>query len=357
MSKEKREAKREERRKKYEEYLLHSIFLNARQCEERDRIIKEREERRKALEAEITAKIKANLSDIHFKACPWCGEEPTIRVKMWSRDSKRYRMELKTCTHLNKSGVCLGDFDYPYIPQDLTCPNPDRSYDVGWNGGVQKDGKIESDVPFEEFPLTYISCEQRTAEEKKVAEYGLYEGKSGKRYPNISSWAYAVNAYFEYLSDDYPHQCSVCHKKWRGYESIGDEVIVDGQSRCHKCAGIWKDPSAKRPFPRYDVIHDSLNIDSMWVQDNPYKYYTSLETCLKCHNLSVDDCYTLWVEDKHTGHGWDALQGCVNGSHWEIWKRNTDANLSERSHWNFVGFVFEPSLEDLEILKKIKRRK
>lgn len=284
------------------------------------------------------------MSDNHFKACPWCGIEPWIDVECYS-DLFKYRIVMKTCKHLNHYEL-VNDYEIYEIPKDpLIYPNPHRRVDVSWNGGTYPDGKTVSDVAFNEFPLKYIETDKRTDEEKKLYKYGLYEGKSGKRYPNISSWAYAVNDYFEYLSDEYPYQCSSCHKKWRGYESVGDEILVDGNSYCTACAGIWKDPTKKRPFPRGEIIIDAINLSSMYIQDNPPKYYTSLDSCLRCNGISEDKIYSIYrPEDRR--HGWNALTGDIAGAHWEI--------HGHRSDWDCIGFVYEPSEHDLAILKKIK---
>lgn len=309
------------------------------------------------MEEEILKKITSRVPDFHFKACPWCLKEPELKVEIYGCDPKEYRLTLKTCDCLN-SDKCLNTYNIKTIPKDpFVCPNPKRRKDVSWNGGVHPDGDVVEDVPFEEFPLRYIEFAELSEEEQKqrTDKYGLYEGKSGRHYDNISWWAYSVQHRFEYLSDSYPYQCCSCHKKWRGYESLGDEVIVDGKSYCKACAGIWMNPDAERPFPRYDIICDSLNVDSMYIQDSPPKYYTSLVSCLDCHDLSAKDVYARYVKDDRKGHGWDALSGDICGGHWDIIKYNTDPKLSENSHWNWVGFVYEPSETDLEILTKLKK--
>lgn len=313
------------------------LFLSPRE-------LKEREEKKKALEKEISEKIKKKISGTHFKACPWCGIEPWIDVECYS-DCSSYRTVLKTCDHLDYH-MCVDDYKIHKIPKDpLIYPNPRRRVNVGWNGGIHPDGEAISDVPFDEFPLKWIETDKRTDKEKNLAKYGLYEGKSGKRYPNISDWARAVNGYFRYLSDEYPYQCSSCHKKWRGYESIGDEILVDGKSYCTACAGIWSDPTQRRPFPRGEIIIDAINLSSLYIQDNPPKYYTSLDACLRCKGISEDKIYSIYHPgDKH--HGWNALTGGIAGAHWEIHEHKSD--------WDFVGFVYEPSEHDLAILKKIK---
>ena len=262
---------------------------------------------------------------------------------------KEYNLVLKTCDCLDESHV-LNTYPLDVIPDKPLCPNDKRRWDVGWNGGTHPDGEVVSDIPFENFPIKWV-------DDKTLGEYGGYEDSKGNRYAHISSWVYAVREAQKFMSDDYPNKCVGCGKKWRGWD--GPYAIVDDKKYCHDCAGelgILETSVNGKEYVKFDVIRDGLNVDSMYVQDNPRKYYTSMETCLTSHGLSENDCYTVHVQDNRA-QGADALSGSISGDHWEIWKVNTDPNLSERSHWNFVGFVFEPSPEDSEILNKIERRK
>ena len=283
----------------------------AREEREKER---ERQARVKELEDSILDKIHKAMPDLHFKACPWCGKEPTLRVRVvpeyrnmglfsedWS-DPKEYRIELETCDCLN-AGRHLNTYDIDVIPTSPLFANKGRRWDVSWNGGVHPNGFTEYDIPFEDFPIKW---EDAPPEDDLD---GYYVDRNGKRYPldvcrhgkngvgccYISDWTSAVCERFDYLSDDWPNKCSKCGKKWRGYESCGDKVRVNGESFCHDCAGIWGTAMDGKERPRSDVIRDALNIDSLYIQDNEPRYYTSLESCLTSHKVTEDDCYTVWV--------------------------------------------------------------
>ena len=97
------------------------LFLSPRE-------LKEREEKKKALEKEISEKIKKKISGTHFKACPWCGIEPWIDVECYS-DCSSYRTVLKTCDHLDYH-MFVDDYKIHKIPKDpLIYPNPRRRVD------------------------------------------------------------------------------------------------------------------------------------------------------------------------------------------------------------------------------------
>ena len=332
--------------------------------EEEAKRIKAYHERKDKAEAEILAKIKANMPDLRFRACPWCGEEPHIEVRMmpvyrncglfsmedYDADFKSYRVELMCCKHLDEEGMaeCLNTYDLPYIPDQPTFPNPDYRWDKGWNG---------ANIPFEEYPLIY----DKSADSDKDGDClkaKCYRGTSGKYYSfrDKGGWGCAVNEHIKYLADDYEEQCSVCHKKWRGYEELGDCVYIDGVRYCRECAtikGYFEPNGHGKTYAVKSLIRDALNIDSLYIQDNCPKFYTSLETCLKSHGLTEEECYTLRVLSAGV-QGADALSGHISGDHWEIWKKNTDPKLSERSHWNLIGFVFDPGRDvcKYEILRR-----
>ena len=300
----------------------------------------------KDLAEEILGRVKANLPDLHFKACPWCGKEPYLKVDipLYSTKDvpKQYRLELHGCEHLDL-GHLLGYYNIGDIPSEPTCPNKDYRWDISWNGGTHPGGRTDHDVPFENFPLKFFKTDD------PLYDNGCgYEDRFGNRYNHITDWCYAVMKYQNYLSDDYPYQCCKCHKKWRGYESYGDEVSVDGKTYCRACADIWDGK-----YARYDVIRDALNIDSLYIQDNEPRFYTSVESCISCHDLKKEDCYSVFIQSDRK-QGADGLSGSISGTHWEIWKYNKDPKLSKKSHWNMLGYVFTPADKDRAILEEMR---
>ena len=262
-------AKREERRKKYEEYLLTSLFLNPRQMEERDRLIKERKERRDALKADILAKVLANMPDLHFRPCPWCGKEPHLEVGFYSNNYNEipdeYYIEMHTCDCLY-SGSHLNTYPITEIPKEPLYPNPNNRWDTGWNGSM---------IPFEEFPIEY---DESVESNKKDLDDKHYRSRvSGKLYSfhDLGHWGSAVNEHIKFLSDEWPYQCCQCHKKWRGYESCGDEVIVDNRSYCKKCSPVyWWDKDGKYHL-KEGTYGDPRDLSSLYIQDSAPVYYTS----------------------------------------------------------------------------------
>lgn len=237
------------------------------------------------MEKRITERLKASL-DLHLKPCPWCGDEPTIEAEvlpehkgqgffttMVYSDPKEYRINLKTCEHLNCAGYCWGTYKVDEIPKMLYCNNKykDCTYDVSWNGGRQPGGRICEDISFDLFPLTFVEDPEGDTE----YHIGGYRDKNGGMHYRISKWCYAVMRYQEYLSDDYEYQCCKCHKKWRGYESCGDEVIVDGKSYCTECCPIyWKDEKGGRHI-KAGTYGDMRDLSSLYIQDSAPVYYTT----------------------------------------------------------------------------------
>lgn len=326
--------------------------------EDAEKIQREYDERKSKKEAEILAEIKRNMPDLHFRACPWCGEEPHIEVDImdsrkgafnfidYDAEFKEYRVDLMCCEHLSYNGMArnLNGYDLPFIPKEPTFVNPKHTWDGSWNG---------AGIPFEEFPIIYD--ETKNTEDKRDAK--CYRGQSGKyyRYRDLGDWGYAVNKYIEYLADDYPHQCCSCHKKWRGYEGCGNEVEIDGESYCTECAVkmnvLYKKEDGHHRAYDY-IIRDGLDVDMMYLQDNCMKYYTSIEACLRSHKLTEADCYTVQVVESGP-QGASAMSGGIYGNHWEIWKRNTDPKLTDRSHWNLLGYVFEVREEERAIYERM----
>ena len=270
---------------------------------------------------------------------------------------KEYEFEMETCDHLSGAGV-TETYKIDDFPKKGLFYHPSHEYDyvVGWNGGTHPNGEVVSDIPFENFPIAYVEHENLTDEEKKIAgtAYGMYEDAKGNRYAHISKWCYAVREHIKYLSDDYPYKCCECGKKWKGYESMGDEYIVDGKSYCRTCASKWMGEPNKdgRRYMRNDIIRDMLDLSTMYLQDNAPVYYTSIQAYLE-HNRddmrSLDMVYAKHiVSDRPRGS--DALSGNISGDHWELFRK------TERKGWpSFLAYVFEPNENDLEILERIKQ--
>lgn len=242
-------------------------------------------EKAKRLEKDITERLIKSL-DLHLKPCPWCGEEPTIETEiipehkavgffttMDYSDPKEYRINLVTCEHLNCTGHHWGTYKIKEIPKALYCNNKykDYTYDTSWNGGRHPGGKICEDVSFDLFPLTFVSDPEGDTEN----HIGGYRDKNGDMHYRISEWCRAVMKYQEYLSDDYEYQCCKCHKKWRGYESCGDEVVVDGKSYCTKCCPVYRWDEDGRSHIKVGTYGDMRDLSSLYIQDSAPVYYTS----------------------------------------------------------------------------------
>ncbi len=211
---------------------------------------------------------------------------------------KSYRVELHTCECLNQTGVWLGGYKLPKIPEMPLYPNPDYRWDDSWN---------LPDIPFEDLPTTFVSEEGGHH----------YIDKKGRSYERLSSWVDAVEEHLKYLSDEWPYKCTKCGKKWRGYESLGDEIIVDGVSYCRRCSGVY-DTATMTIRNDLDFILDGCNLSTLYIQDNPPKYYTSLASFLKDRQLSLEDVDLVHHPSKSGGYGWNALSGHISGDHWEI---------------------------------------
>lgn len=238
----------------------------------------------KEMETDITERLRAALN-LYLKPCPWCGEEPTIEAEILPEhkavgfftmmdysDPKEYRINLVTCEHLNCSGSHWGTYPIGKIPNVLySTEYKDYRYDVSWNGGKHPCGRKMDDIPFELFPLTFVE----DPEGNKRYHIGGYRDKNGDMHYDISRWCYAVMHYMEYLSDDYEYQCCNCHKKWRGYESCGDEVVVDGRSYCTKCCPIYRWDEDGRSHIKAGTYGDMRDLSSLYIQDSAPVYYTS----------------------------------------------------------------------------------
>lgn len=254
--------------------------------EEKERKKRESEiERAKRMEKEITDRLRASLN-LRLKPCPWCGEEPTIEAEIIPEhksaglftvidysDPREYRINLRTCEHLYCTGHHWGTYNIKETPKALYTDKKykDYLYDVFWNGGRQPGGKVREDVPFDAFPLEFVEDPEGDTE----YHIGGYRDKNGDMHYRVSEWCYAVMRYQEYLSDDYEYQCCKCHKKWRGYESCGDEVIVDGKSYCTKCCPIyWEDEKGGRHI-KAGTYGDMRDLSSLYIQDSAPVYYTT----------------------------------------------------------------------------------
>lgn len=331
---------------------------------EKKRKDKEHEQYLKAKEREkeITARLKESLN-LHLKACPWCGQEPTIEAQvlpeyksegLWSvkdySHPKEYRINLKTCEHLDCSGHHWGTYPINTIPTVLYCNPNYKEYrcDIGWNGGKHPIGRVDEDVPFEDFPLTFVPSEELTEEDRKKTKYGAYRGKSGKIYYHISEWARAVDRYLEYLSDDYEPQCCVCHKKWRGYELYGEDINVDGKRYCRKCSQAYPDLENRPRMPRKDWIWRSSMGSTM--SDGAEDYFTDFDNFLRVEGYTEDRVFTRYIEDTRTGYGCDALSGDIKGSRWQIYRKGKD----DKDCW-LLGWVFDPPEKDIERYQRLSK--
>ncbi len=232
---------------------------------------------------------------------------------------KSYRVELHTCECLNYRSL-LNEYKLPKIPKMPLCPNPDYRWDDRWN---------LPDIPFEDLPTTFVS-----------EEGGHHHiDKKGRSYERLSSWAYAVEEHLKYLSDEWPYKCSKCGKKWRGYESCGDEIIIDGASYCKQCSGIYS--SGNKIRSNLDYIADGINLSSLYIQDSPPKFYTSLDAFLKERGLTLDDVKLIHHASPRTGFGWDALSGSISGDHWEIIPKKPKYCVGTEK-----GFIFNLPMAD-----------
>lgn len=264
--------------------------------EERKRIEKAIQER-KDLEQSILEKIKAKFPDLHFKPCPWCGEEPHIEVSLrcnyWldKRDRpKEYCVELHSCEHLDKHGSVLNSYNIGEIPDQPTYPNPN----VTWTGSWEDHG-----------------------------------------------WEYAVKMYEEYLSDDYPRKCAKCGKKWRGYEDYSIPE-VDGKQYCWECCELFDHwdghvPVVKDTAPYYC---DARNLSTMY--DGGPQFYTSLRKLIECNKIPESE-----IEVKFTGtgerRGSDRLTGSLSGERYMVYR-----NYKGKERW-FTAYVRDPpDKEELE---------
>lgn len=268
--------------------------------EERKRIERAIQER-KDLEQSILDKIKAKFPDLHFKACPWCGEEPHIEVNVgcnyWLDERDRptnYWVELHSCEHLYKHGSVLNSYNIDEIPDQPTHPNPKYT----WMGDWEDHG-----------------------------------------------WEYAVKEYEKYLSDDYPRKCAKCGKKWRGYEDYNIPE-VDGKQYCWECCELfdhWDNhiPVVKNSAQYY---HDYRNLSTMY-DDGP-QFYTSLHNMLKCRGIKESD---IEVKFKGTGErrASDRLTGSLTGERYEIYY--VHKKLEGTVRW-CIAYVREP--RDKEELQK-----
>lgn len=265
-----------------------------------------------AKEKMILDKINRNMPDLHFKGCPWCGEEPYLQVRLfrkyknnksWVKEldvdgSNEYRVELHTCEHLNHSGMLLNSYTYPNVPKKPLYPNPKSQWDTSWND---------------------------------------------------HQWEYAVKDYEKYLSDDYPYQCCRCHKKWRGYD-IMDSILVDGKRYCRgDCSGIFEQPDNNgRRYAKMNIIRDIKNIDSMY--DDSSLFYTSLEKCVECHKVDMSEVYTKHLNDGRS-QGADGLSGSISGDHWEIWEKGDGTSY----FYNCLGYVFDVNEKEISTYKRLER--
>ena len=268
--------------------------------EERKRIERAIQER-KDLEQSILDKIKAKFPDLHFKACPWCGEEPHIEVSVgrnyWLDEKKRpttYWVELHSCEHLDKHGSVLNSYNIGEIPDQPTHPNPEYTWVGSWE------------------------------------DHG---------------WKYAVEKYKEYLSDDYPRKCAKCGKKWRGYEDYNIPEI-DGKQYCWECCELfdhWDNhiPVVKNTAQYYQ---DDRNLSTMY--DGGPQFYTSLHNMLKCRGIKESD---IEVKFKGTGErrASDRLTGSLTGERYEIYYIHKKLDGTEK--WR-IAYVREP--RDKEELEK-----
>ena len=314
----------------------------------------------KEREKEITARLKESLN-LHLKACPWCGEEPTIEAQvlpeyrsegLWSvkdySHPKEYRINLKTCGHLDRSGSHWGTYPIDEIPDILYCNPEYKDYrcDVSWNGGRHPCGRKDEDIPFELFPLTFV----KDPEGDKEDRFGGYRDRNGGMHYHVSDWCYAVNHYFEYLSDDYEPKCCICHKKWRGYELYGEDIKVDGKRYCKACSQAYPDPVNKPRLPRNDWIWRSSMGSTM--SDGAEDYFTDFDNFLRVEGYTEDRVFTRYVEDTRTGYGCDALSGDIKGSRWQIYRKGKDG----KDTW-LLGWVFNPPEKDIERYKRLERKR
>lgn len=253
-------------------------------------------QKRKHLEQSILNKIKAKFPDMHFKPCPWCGEEPHIEVSVscnyWVNEKqkpKSYRVELHSCEHLNKTGSYLNSYPIDQIPESPTYANSD----VTWTGSWEDHG-----------------------------------------------WQRAVDDYKAYLSNDYPRKCAGCGKKWRGYEDY-DVPNVDGKDYCGECFKARFNEEGEK-YARADMYRDIRNLSTMW--DNGPMFYTSFRNLMEHRGLT--DHSKITVEHKDVGIDKMAssrMSGDIRGDRYEIFYE-----YSYGKH--MVAYVWKPN--DLEELEK-----
>ena len=258
---------------------------------ENERIEKAIQER-KDLELSILEKIKARFPDLHFKPCPWCGEEPTIQVSVcvnyWLNKNDRpkdYRVEMKTCEHLNCTGHVLNWYKIDEIPEQPTLGNPEYRWDH-WNE---------------------------------------------------NGWKWAVEDYKKYLSPDYERKCAECGVKWRGYDDY-NVPYLNGKNYCWDCFN--KRYRVNDKLVIWSLYRDIRNLSTMW--DNGPLFYTSLEELLKYWKHTAADIYVKHKDMGDGRRGSDKLTGDIRGDRYEIYSR--------KPHYGQLGYVWEP--DDKEELEK-----
>ena len=270
----------------------------------REKALKENEEKRKRieraiqerkdLEKSIEDKIKARFPDLHFKKCPWCGEEPTIQVNVcrdyWLNKKdipQSYCVEMRTCEHLHCTRHTLNWYGINEIPDQPTHKNPMYRWD-DWN----KDG-----------------------------------------------WERAVEEYRKYLSDDWEYKCAGCGKKWRSPPYVAE---VNNKKYCDEC--LEKLFCNENGGIRDDIYHDATNMSTF--SDYP-EFYTSLREMLECKKIQPSEIYTVRLDVENDKRGSSRMTGFIKGDRWEIWLKK---DYKRRSSFNWVGYVWQP--KDVEELMK-----
>lgn len=218
------------------------------------------------LKRHICEQIKAKFPDMHFKGCPWCHQEPDIRIHLYPQSDK-YRVELVTCDHLAGTDYYFNSYDIGTIPDRPLMPNPEYTWMDAWE----------------------------------------------------NSWKHHVKEYEKYLSDDWKRKCHKCGKKWRGYEDI-DIPSVDGHQYCWECLDFSrKGPDGRLIVDRKGIYQDMRNLSTMW--DGGPLFYTSLDSMLKCRGIDKSEIY---VKHKDVGieeTSQNRLSGSMRGDRYEIFAK------------------------------------
>ena len=287
----------------------------------------------KKLQVSLQKKIDERFTE-HFKACPWCGKEPYLRVALmpvlrsnglFTYESDRelpeeYRLELWGCDHMSHEGgegiiECLNTYPVDTIPEEPTFPNPEFTWYGEWNG----DGITSIDVPFENFPCLW---------DDELHGYRDAKGNTYSKKKSLSQWTYHCMSEWKFQNGNCD-KCCICGAKWRNiYEQDANLPSIDGVRYCLSCAEKKFGLTGGNTVP--GIIYDMRNISSMW--DGEGMYYTSLAEFERCTGDRIHHVKRIRNGSSKRA---DSLTGTILGDRYEIYSA-----FGNKSH--FSGFIWEP---------------